>query len=133
VKLENFRRLKLMMNKTMSGTDAERLTAIDMANRIVADEKTTWDRILDRVISVDVPIEAVAAKSAEGVDPAIRKAFVKKVNDAFEAIEESDPRGTFTDFIASLRDQWDARGRLSPAQLEALFAARDRAENGRRR
>ncbi len=133
MKLESFRKLKLMMNKTMSGTDAERLTAIDMANKIVVESNTTWDRILDRVISIDVPIEAAAARSSEGVDKEVRAAFVKKVNDAFEVIEASDPRGSFTDFIASLKDQWDARGRLSPAQLDALWAARDRAENGRRR
>lgn len=136
MKLADFVRLKKLMNMTLSGADRERLTAIDKANEIVRNAETTWDRILDRVIKVDVEIESVEAATGRreeepAVEAARREAFRKKVDDAFEVVFASDPRGDFADFVSSLKEQWDAKGRLSPAQLSALFKSADRAE-GRR-
>lgn len=134
--INDFRKLKLFMNMTQSGADQEKLTAINNANAILEKSNTTWDRVLDRVIKVDVEIESAAEAGARTNDPAAvaarRAAHKKRVDDAFEAIEATDPRGTtWADFIADLKSQWDRNGRLSDAQLEAIYAGARKAE-GRR-
>lgn len=135
MKIADFNRLKKLLNMTLSGADGERLTAIDMANEIVRKSDTTWDRILDRVIKVDVMVESVedALKDRpDGGDKAAARAiFRKKVDDAFATIEESDPKGTWSDFISSLHEQWDERAHLSEQQLDALFRGARNAEQRR--
>lgn len=137
MKLSDFRILKKLMNMTLSGADQERLTAIDKANEIVRRSDTTWDRILDRVITIENQIESVEAATSftrDGSPSAVaarRAAFAKRVEEAFAAIEDTDLRGEFADFIASLRSQWDSKGRLSEAQAEALFKSAKRAEERR--
>lgn len=133
MKITDFNLLKKLLNMTLSGADQERLTAIDKANEIVRKSNTTWDRILDRVIKVEVEIESVAeakGRPMDGASIAARKAaFNKKVEDAFETIEASDPRADAADFIASLKSQWDRNGRLSEEQLKALWKFEERASD----
>jgi len=137
MKLSDFRKLKLLMNMTLSGADQERLTAIDKANEIVRRSDTTWDRILDRVITIENQIESVEAATSfarDGSPSAVaarKAAYAKRVEEAFSVIEDTDPRGDFADFIASLKSQWDSKGRLSEAQAEALFKSAKRAEERR--
>lgn len=135
MKIADFRKLKLLLNMTLSGADQERLTAIDKANEIVKKSDTTWDRILDRVIKVDVLVEfvedALAGRPGGGDQAAARAAFRKKVDDAFETILASDPKGTWAEFIDSLREQWSARAQLSREQLDALFRGARNAEQRR--
>lgn len=121
LKIADFRLLKKLMNMTLSGADAERLFAIDKANEIIKKSNTTWDRVLDRTIKVEVEIEARPEPKTADERSAARAAFVASVDDAFKVIEASDPRGEAADFIASLKEQWaDGSGRLSSRQLEAL-------------
>ena len=133
MKIADFNRLKKLMNMTLSGADQEILTAIRSANEIIRKSDTTWDRVLDRVIKVEVEIESVS--EAKGRDmseagvAARRAAFSKKVDEAFATIEASDPRGDAADFIASIKSQWDRNGRLSEAQLAALRKFEDNAKN----
>lgn len=123
MKIEDFRKLKKLMNMTLSGADQEILTAIRSANEIVRKSETTWDRILDRVIKVEVEIEArEEPRDTSGAAIAARKAaFDRKVASAFETIEDGDPRGEAADFVASLKAQWEKDGRLSERQLEAIW------------
>lgn len=125
MKIEQFRRLKKFMMMTMSGSEAEVLMAIRKANEAVVEAGTDWNKILDRVVKVELEIESVEAATGQPSDPedraAVRAAFRKRVDDAFTAIESTDPRGDFADFIASLKDQWEKRGTLTGPQLEALF------------
>lgn len=135
MKLADFNRLKKLLNMTLSGADGERLTAIDMANEIVKKSNTTWDRILDRVIKVDVAVESVEDAMRDrpgGGDANVARAiFRKKVDDAFATIEESDPRGSWADFVADLKGQWERNGRLSEAQAEAVFKGARNVEQRR--
>lgn len=128
MKIEDFRLLKKLMNMTLSGADAERLTAIDRANDILKKSNTTWDRVLDRTIKVEVEIEGREEPKSAADLAASRAAFRKRVDDAFTTIEASDPRGEAADFIASLKEQWDRNGRLSANQLEALWRFESNAE-----
>lgn len=127
MKLEDFRRLKLYMNMTLSGSEQEILTAIRKANEIVDRSKTTWDRILDRTIKIEVEIESFedANTGPNKVDAATKR---REINDAFDVVLSSDPTGDFADFVASLKDQWDRKGFLSGPQIEALFNAKRRRE-----
>lgn len=122
MKIEDFRKLKKLMNMTLSGADQEILTAIRSANEIVRKSETTWDRILDRVIKVEVEIEGRPEPITDPKDVAARRAaFVRRVDAAFATIEESDPRAEAADFVASIKAQWEKNERLSEAQLEALW------------
>lgn len=132
MKITDFNRLKKLLNMTLSGADGERLTAIDMANEIVRRSDTTWDRILDRVIKVDVMVESVEDATGGDANAEVRRAmFRAKVNEAFATIEESDPRGSWADFIADLKSQWDRNGRLSEKQVEAVLRGAKNVEERR--
>ena len=117
---------------TLSGADQEKLTAINAANEIVARSSTTWDRILDRVIKVDVEIESVDAATGRSSDPkavaARRAARAKRIDDAFAAILATDPRGEFADFVADVKATWDRTGRLTDGQFDAIIKSARRAE-----
>jgi len=128
LKLEDFRRLKKLMNMTLSGADQEKLTAINSANEIIRKSDTTWDRVLDRVIKVEVEIEPRDAKTEPSAEAVRKAAFAKVVDDMFETVLSKDPRGEANDFIASIKDQWDRNGRLSRAQFEGLEKFAKRAE-----
>lgn len=127
MKLSDFSKLKKLMNMTLSGADQERLVAIDRANEIIKNSNTTWDRVLDRVIKVEVEIESFedAGTGPDKVDRATKR---REIDEAFATILATDPRGEFADFIASLKQQWDDKGRLTGPQLEALFNAKRRRE-----
>ena len=135
MRLADFSLLKKLMNMTLSGADQERLFAIDKANEIIKKSNTTWDKVLDRVISVEVPVESAESATGRSEEPtavaARREAFRKRVEDAFATIEESDPRGDFADFVESIHEQWNTKGRLTDNQLEALFKSAKRAEERR--
>lgn len=135
MKIEDFRKLKLFLNMTPSGSDQEVLTAMRKANEIVARSNTTWDRILDRVIKVEVEIESREQASGRSSEPsavaARRAAHAKRVEEAFAAIEATDPRGEFADFVADVKAQWERTGRLSDAQYEAIMRSARRAEERR--
>lgn len=131
MKLSDFKTMKKMMNMTQSGSDQEKLTAVGMVNAILRKSNTTWDRVLDRCISVEVGVESVEAatgRRGEGPTADERAAARRRIVDAFAAIEASDPRGERATFVDSLRRQWDERGRLTPAQLEALFGIEKKVE-----
>lgn len=135
MKIADFRKMKLMMNMTLSGSDQEKLTAIEKVNEIIARSNTTWDKILDRVIKVDVVVESVedatAGKLGDVNAEERRRAFRRRIDDAFAAIEKSDPRGSWADFVADLKSQWERNGRLSEAQTEAVLKGARNAENRR--
>jgi hypothetical protein len=135
MKLADFKKMKLMMNMTLSGSDQEKLTAIAKVNEIIARSNTTWDKILDRVIKVDVTVESVEDAMRDrpggGDANAARALFRKRVDAAFATIEESDPRGSWADFVADLKEQWERNGRLSEKQVEAILQGAKNVENRR--
>jgi hypothetical protein len=133
MKLHDFNRLKKFMQMTFSDSDNEALTAMRQANAVLKREGLDWTRVLDRVVTLDVedadepsPPSRNATRAAQphGIDEA------KRINDAFDTIEDNDPRAGFADFIASLKAQWERRHHLTENQKAALFKAADNA--GRR-
>jgi hypothetical protein len=131
MKLTDFKLLKKLMTMTTSSADQEALTALRRANEILARSATTWDRVLDRVVSLEVE-SAEGLESSAGTFREHREAQRRHARiDEQLTRAESATCGRSADFIASLRSQFEVRGDLSERQVEALEDVLDR-ERGRR-
>lgn len=108
MKLSDFNKLKKFMQMTLSGSDAEKLMAMNKANELLRAENVDWDRVLNRMVHLEVELAPVDADDHA------------KVEELLSAAEEADPRGSWADFVASLREQFDRSGRLTPKQVAAL-------------
>ena len=111
--LHDFSRLKKTMQQTFDDNDAIALMALRKANAVLRANNLTWEQVFQRLVKVEVPFEPAPTEQSESAI----------INAAFETIEASDPRGSFADFVASLKDQWDRKSYLSQKQKDALFDA----------
>lgn len=126
MKLKDFDKLKKFMQKTMSGTDAERLQAIDFANRVLNEYNLDWDRVFRKLVTVVAEVEESPEDlSAGAIDPE-----AKEIDEAFNALEESGLHGSFAATVDSIRGQWTTKRFLTDAQKGVIFRARDRIKNG---
>ena len=114
--LAEFNRLKHMMMLTTSANDHEALAALRKANEVLASFKYTWDEVFKRLVKVDSGLPDVEDAPDERDERQL-------IREAFTEVEMTDLRGSFADFIASLKEQWESKNYLSPAQKEALFKA----------
>jgi hypothetical protein len=130
MKLSEFKQLKKLMMMTMSGAPAEVDFALKRANELLAKHGLDWDRVLNKTVTVAHEFE----EADEPADPADRRAAeAREVDEAFSAVEASDPRGSFADFISDLKTRWESTRHLSMPQKDALFKAARRAQDGGRR
>lgn len=127
MKLTDFNKLKKFMNMTFSDNETERNGALAKANEILRKDGLTWDRVLDKVVQLEV--EDMDQIEDAPTSPFRRDPESERINQAFRDIDETDPQGGFADFITSLKKQWLERGSLSALQLEALFKGAERANN----
>jgi hypothetical protein len=129
VKIADFRLLKKLMNMTQSGSDAEILTALRRANEILARSGTTWDRVLDRVVQLEVeaaPTPRGPAPRGEGAEDLSAQRRRNFLEELLGEVESAELSGTMLDFVESVRRQFDDRGDLSVNQVEALERVRAR-------
>lgn len=112
MKLADFRKLKKFCMMTMSGSDAEVVFAMKKANDLLRAEGVDWDRVLDRMVRLEV--EDVSHMDED-------KPLRQRIDEAFAAVMADDPRGSTATFVASLHDQWQCHGRLSEKQQASLF------------
>lgn len=126
--LKTFGTFKKLMERTTSDSDAEALTALRAANRLLAAEGLSWTRVLDRSIRVVAEYEEHASTSsaANKHENGDIDAGNKEIDRAFEIL--SDIKGGFSDFIESLHEQWSERRWLSRAQRNALLKAAEQHE-----
>lgn len=129
MRLRDFELLKKFMNMAMSDNDNEALTALRQANKIIVANNLNWQRVLDRVVSVEQDVESAPAEHtrAPRADNLGLPEYAQAVNDAFELALPA-ASDSFLEFLESLRTQWDEKRFLSPAQREALFKAARRAQ-----
>lgn len=118
MKVADFHRLKKFMMMTMSGADQEILVAIKQANALLAREGVDWDRVLGRMVRLEV--EDVSHLDED-------TPLNERINEAFRVVMADDPRGGFATFVASLHDQWTRLHRLTQKQQDALFRAASEA------
>ena len=112
MRLQDFNLFKKFMMVTMSGADAEKLLALNKANALLVAEGVDWDRVLDRMVRLEV--EDYRHEDED-------KPLTQRIDEAFAAVMADDPRGSTATFVASLSDQWERRHSLSEKQQAALF------------
>jgi hypothetical protein len=123
MKLSEFNKLKKLMMMTTSDNDQEVLTAVRSANRILAAHNYNWDSTFGKLVKVEDGYPDFDEGPSRDENAIIREAF--------DEVEASDPKGSFANFIASLREQFEKKNYLTVNQKEALFSARDRARSRR--
>lgn len=122
MKLKDFEKLQNLMEMTRSPVEAEALAAISYANKIIDKYELTWERIFKRLVTVVNDFES---------DPedgrSVKDSEANRINSAFEILYDTDLKGTFADFIESLKEQWMSKRFLTTSQQESLFKAARRA------
>jgi hypothetical protein len=118
VKLDDFKRLKGMMDRTTSENDNEALVALRAANRLLARENLTWTRVLDRSVQLAVPFESRSTAEGQTDDD--------EMETLFDAALNGTKVGSFRDTLQSIYSQWQANGRISARQREVVEEAAER-------
>ena len=114
MRVADFARLKKMMSLTTSENDGEALAALRAANKIIAASGTSWQRIFDRLVTIENPIEAAVDEDA------VRRVDKASVDVAFEAALAKVPPGRFRDFLLDLEAKWQRTNYLTPDELAAV-------------
>lgn len=128
MKIADFNLLKKFMAMTESGSDQEVLTAMKKVNEILKRSDTNWQRVLDRVVTIDHQVEAAPEERRRDPSESGRRRYLGDLLDDVEA----NATGTFADFVADLRAQFERSGLLSTNQVSALESARTRHRSSRR-
>jgi len=118
VKLDDFKRLKGMMERTTSENDNEALVALRAANRLLLRENLTWTRVLDRSVSIAVPFESASTANGKTDDDEMEALF-----DA--ALNKTKP-GSFRDTLQDIYDQWQEKNWISAKQRAVVEEAAER-------
>lgn len=108
--ITEFRQLKKTMMMATSSVDAEALTALRHANTMITRHGYTWEQVLDRVIKVEVPIEAAAGGDEDALNALFEEAM-------------SNASGSFLETLESIYEQWENKGFLTPRQREVVERA----------
>jgi hypothetical protein len=104
--LNDLSRLKVLMNKTLSGSDAEALTALRSANEILRKHDLDWVKVLSRVWAATVERGSIPPESPR------RRADIE---DLLGRLERDR-----SEFVVDVREQFERTGTLSDRQIEAL-------------
>lgn len=125
MKLKVFETLKKCMALTTSSNDPEALMALRAANRILASETLTWEKVLDRVVTVvnefeaeDEPAPRTARRSTGGGGASARSDA--SPNEIRRLIAEAEAAQPNSKFVASVAEQFAEKNWLSEAQVETL-------------
>lgn len=116
--VDNFRRLKKLLTLATSDNDGEALSSFRAATKLVASAGFTWEMVLDRVCVVINEVEP-----APGGDDDLAASFDLALRGA---------SGTFRQTLESIREQYEARGFISPRQRAVVEDAAERASAGGR-
>jgi len=114
--LADFNRLRAFMARTTSDADPEALTAIRMANRLLAENDLTWDKVFARTVKV---IDAIETATPD--DPA-----QENISSLIDEAEANATNDWEADFCADVRRKLAERGSLTEKQVDKLREIRDR-------
>lgn len=112
-----------LMNLTTSSFDNEALSAIRMANAVLARTNQTWDDLLHNKIVMIAPPQESRPKS--GQSNVIKHADASEIDAYFDALSQRN-LGTFQEWIDSVHDWWESKGYLTERQYETLKKAAQR-------
>lgn len=135
ISIKEFRQLQKFMALTFSDTDAEALTALRMANKVLKTNNLTWDMVFARVIKIEGPQieDAANYESKPKTHEDAPSGIEAEINEALTDCLDDAKAGTWRDFLLSLEAQWSEKHYLSVAQKTALFAGHQRLKQRGRR
>ena len=114
--LKEFSMLKGCLARTTSDNDAEALTAIRHANRIMAKSNVTWKMFFDRLVTV-----------VQEAEP-----MTDELDDAFRVALDNARPGTFRDLLLDLEAKHSRGERLSERQRQVVTDAAERTAEHKR-
>ena len=112
--LKDFGQLKKLMTLSTSDNDHEALACLRQATSLLARNGYTWEMCLSRAIQVVQEVEPAPGTGDDDLDAAFDLAL-------------RSARGDFRGTLESIREQYSARGFISPRQREVVMDAADRA------
>lgn len=96
--LKTYNQLRKLMQLTLSDNDTEALAALRKANALLREHSYDWNSAFDRLVKVESPVEMAAESGGASKPPAPRARSTDpdalRIDNAFEEIEERDPRGS---------------------------------------
>lgn len=112
--------IKLMM-MTASDQDQEALTALRMANSILASLNRNWEEVLRGKVMVQ------GSSSYSPPNNFVKHDDAKDIDPMFETLmREVSPHSSFREFIEDVHKYWEQRGYLTDNQYKALKRAVER-------
>jgi hypothetical protein len=116
MKLSDFNLLKKLLNMTESPVDAEALAAIRKANDLLKRADVNWDRVMNRMVTLDVEMAGAGTSAGAGdVEEDDMESIFQK------AIDQSS--GGFHETILSIYAQWQRTSSISARQREVVLKA----------
>ncbi len=113
MKANNFDKFIKLMQMTQSDQDGEVLTAIRMANTMLAENNANWEELLRSKVKVSAkPEPAFAGKrytNSEEIEEMLR-----------EILGSIKTGSSFFAFIESLKEWWEDKGFLTEKQYNSL-------------
>ena len=110
MKLAEFTKLKKLMGQTASENDHEALAALRAANRVLATNALTWERVLSRTVNVIAEVEEAPDALDQGADGDL-------IEQARRATERSN---NGRNFVNSVSEQFHEKGFITVKQRIAL-------------
>lgn len=136
VKMEDYKKVRKLMQLATSDNDAEALAALRKANAIWASYGIDWERVFARVVTVVNEFEPAppgqfddASSQGRRFDPEGDKKKAD-IEEAFRLLADEKLSRGFGGFIDSLRTQWEDKGKLTTGQFDALMKAAQVAREG---
>lgn len=104
-----------LMNLTTSQYDNEALSAIRMANAVLARTNQTWEDLLHNKIVMIAPPSTAKPAAKSGV----RYTNAAEIDDFFTRLQSRN-LGTFQEWVDSVHEWWESKGFLTEAQYKTL-------------
>lgn len=113
MKVSDLDKLKKFMTLTLSENDPEALTAVRMANKLMAANRVTWEELITKQVKYELDFGEDAAEvhsQDENITEATRR--VDEINGYFEKALAMVRPGDFRNFILKLQHEWTTQGWL---------------------
>lgn len=124
--LKEFERLKKFMRLTDSDNDNEALAALRQGRKVLTAHGYTWDSVFDRLVRLDVEAAEPENEPRSSSTRTASASYADDVDRDFAALASAD---FHSDFLDSIREQWEEKRWMSPRQRSAL---RDNVQRLRR-
>ena len=133
IPLQKLALLHKTLGMTTSANDAEALSALRFANKLMKEHAVSWDDLFSRLVGVEEIRHSASGLGPEDDIEADEEIDLKTmISKAFDELR-GNVNGGFGEFIASLEKQWQEKGYLSPAQRKPLLDAVSKQRERRKR